>query len=122
MLVPYSRIEQSSTDSEEYPCVHRQGEAKAQADEHELSQAQNRICVCCRGDAVGDLCSTESEEEEHDGADEFAGHGNKVAAYSGSLLVLFILLSSRLMVRGGVRAIRPSRTTRSARCREDRTF
>lgn len=72
------RIKESSTDSEENPCIDSQGKAKAQTDVQQSSRVR-----CRRRDGtgcfrVGNLCASESKEEEQKCAGKLARHGDEM--------------------------------------------
>ncbi len=74
----HSRIEQAPTNPKKHPSIHSQRKPKRQGYIKQLRRVflldgrhYHRSCIGIRGN-VGDLSSCEREEEEGDGADEFA--------------------------------------------------
>ena len=73
------RVEEATADAVEDPGRDGEGEAEGERDEEELVEGG----AAGWGDVVGDLRGGEGEVEEHDCADELAGHGDEVALPCG---------------------------------------
>lgn len=83
------RVEQAAADAEEDPCVGGEGEAEGEGDVEQLGGVlllhgrDDGVARVRVGGDVGDLRAGEGEEEEGDGADQFADDGDGVAAHRG---------------------------------------
>ena len=71
----HSGVEQPTADPVEYPCGDGQRKAKSQTDEHQLVE----IWFGGWSEGICNLRCGEGEVEEHEGADEFAGHGDEMS-------------------------------------------
>ena len=74
----YSRVEQASTDAEEDPYRDCQREAECQGDVEQRSNVHGPGTT----EVVGDLRSSEGEEQKEEGADKFTCEGDEEMASS----------------------------------------
>lgn len=77
-LGSYSWIEEAPANAEEDPDINRQRESEGQRD---VQQGPNVHGICSE-QGVGDLGSSESEEQEQECADEFSKAGDEHVAGS----------------------------------------
>ena len=73
------RIEEAACDSVECPDIGHQRQPEDQSNEDKIRRVWGSTWR--RGRCVGDLCSGEREEEEQEGADEFAEAGNDLVPH-----------------------------------------
>ena len=72
-------IKEAACDSVECPDIGHQRQTEDQSNEDKIRRVRESTWRGGRG--VGNLCSGEGEEEEQEGADEFAKAGNKLVPH-----------------------------------------
>jgi hypothetical protein len=80
----YSRIKQSTTNTEEYPCVDHEAESKRQGNIQQCCRIKSCCCSRCTiicslpSPDIGYLGPTESKEKEERRPDKFSNHRNGI--------------------------------------------
>lgn len=76
----YSRIQHATINPIERPDIHSNRNSKSSSNKEQRRRVRNRRVSACSIFQCGDsnLCWGESREEEEEGSEELAGHGDEV--------------------------------------------